>query len=145
MYAISAIAILAFAGRLTAGAAIPEPTAAPYLNNLVALGYGAYVCQNANWQGACRHFKSQRNACVDLDNSQLNRAITSFGPDKHNNCKVYKERFCGGRETRTISWPGIAVLGDEWNDKIKSFQCELETIVEVTRQPTCEFDATCIK
>ncbi|KAF2263207.1 hypothetical protein CC78DRAFT_534209 [Lojkania enalia] len=92
---------------------------------------GVYICEHWAWQGNCIKWEN----CIgtsDDDCVKLTGTASSIGPDPGYKCFFYKNDICrdfGGPDggTLVLSFPGndnlVNVDGQDWNDKIYSYQC----------------------
>ena len=56
--------------------------------------------------------------------------VTSFGPDKLIECKMYLDEACQDAKAITVSWPGVNLVGNKYSDGTiggyKSYHCKFK-------------------
>ncbi|KAJ7117144.1 hypothetical protein C8R44DRAFT_983375, partial [Mycena epipterygia] len=111
--------------------------AASYMGNVTALESNvdkrtlgnSYLCTGVGFSNYCVLITGERNgACVDLG-PDLDKFVSSFGPDVGQTCFLWRFHGCSSFNTATdevmnIKSPGIANLGDvNFDNAASSYHC----------------------
>ncbi|KAJ7105690.1 hypothetical protein C8R44DRAFT_806666, partial [Mycena epipterygia] len=101
--------------------------AASYMGNVTA--EPRYLCTGVGFSNYCVLITGERfGACVDLG-PDLDKLVSSFGPDPGQTCFLWRFHGCGSfntanDEVMNIKYPGIANLGDvNFDNAASSYHC----------------------
>ncbi|KAK3989604.1 hypothetical protein QBC44DRAFT_369896 [Cladorrhinum sp. PSN332] len=86
---------------------------------------GIYLCENARFQGYCRHFTTAWGVCTTITPwfPSGDRGVSAAGADWGNWCTLYSQENCRGEELQ-VYYPGYENLAaTSWNDKARSYNC----------------------
>lgn len=80
------------------------------------------VCKDSGFRGRCENLASQTGRCYNLYNG-WNNVITSAGPNRPYQCKMWDETGCQGADLGPFGYPGYANVGESFNDRASSYKC----------------------